>query len=431
MCSCAVVMSISSYGLQTAVITAAALAVRCFPSAVRVVLDSEVARTPLRLWRRGRITFGEALVATVGAGQLIVDSKDDIGADAVGLVFGDGEFNGRALRVTFDGWIAATGPLATVERLQESDHCPLAAVLAASLAVSEIFMEFSGTSVEATRRAVGLSLWRPDVHIGKAAAQGVEVEYLPRELWVLGLGHLGSAYLWGLAALRYGCTGDVEVVLNDFDRVGRENLETSVLFTDRSRGRFKTRVCSDWLEERGIRTRLVERRFDERFVCGSGEPRLALCGFDDNAARRCLETAAFDRVVESGLGARADNFDVLAMHTLPNRRPAAEIWPDPSREEEDARAERLATQGRGYSVLGEDLCGRVELADASVSVPFVGTTAASLVLAEVLRVLHEGPAYTDLRVGLAAPSNVGGQIAGWYTSGDGARLPYVHADGEA
>ena len=419
-----------SYGLQTAVITAAELAARCFPGAVRVVLDSGAARAPLRLWRARRVTLGEALAATLGSGQLVVDGEGDSRADVIGLVFGDAEFNGRAaLRVTFDGWIAATGPVATVERLGERDHCPLAAVLAASLAVSEVFMEFSGTSVEATRRAVGLSLWRPDVDIGNPDAQGVEVEYLPKELWVLGLGHLGSAYLWGLAALRYGCTGDVEVVLNDFDRVGRENLETSLLFTDASRGRFKTRVCSDWLEGRGFKTRLVERRFDERFVCGSAEPGLALCGFDDNGARRCLETAAFGRVVESGLGARADNFDALAMHTLRNGRAAAELWPDPSREEEDGRAERLAAQGRGYSMLGDNLCGRVDLAGASVSVPFVGATAASLVLAEVLRVLHEGPACTDLRLRLAAPSNVEGQVAGRYTSEDLAALRYVDADG--
>ena len=419
-----------SYGLQTAVITAAGLAARCFPGAVRVVLDSRVASSPLRLWPTRRVTLGEALAATVGAEQLVVDGGGDGRGGVVGLVFGDAEFNGRALRVTFDGWIATTGPVAKVERLGERDHCPLAGVLAASLAVSEVFMEFAGISVEATRRAVGLSLWRPDVDIRKPGAQGVEVKYLPRELWVLGLGHLGSAYLWALAALRYCCTGDVEVFLTDFDRVGWENLETSMLFTDASRGRFKTRVCSDWLEGRGFKTRLVERRLDERFVCGSAEPRLALCGFDDNAARRCLETAAFGRVVESGLGARADNFDALAMHTLPNRRAAAEIWPDPSHEEEDARAERLAAQGRGYSMLGGNLCGRVDLAGVSVSVPFVGTTAASLVLAEVLRVFHGGPACTDLRLRLAAPSKVEGQVAGRYTSDDLA-LPYVGADGES
>ena len=177
-----------SYGLQTAVITAAELAARCFPGAVRVVLDSGAARAPLRLWRARRVTLGEALAATLGSGQLVVDGEGDSRADVIGLVFGDAEFNGRAaLRVTFDGWIAATGPVATVERLGERDHCPLAAVLAASLAVSEVFMEFSGTSVEATRRAVGLSLWRPDVDIGNPDAQGVEVEYLPKELCLMRL----------------------------------------------------------------------------------------------------------------------------------------------------------------------------------------------------------------------------------------------------
>ena len=417
-----------SYGLQTAVMTAAGLASRCFPGAVRVVLDNQVARSPLMLWPDRPVTLGEALATAVGARQLVVDRDGDSRSGVIGLVFGDAEPNGRALRVTFDGWIAATGPVATVGRLGERDDCPLAAILAASLAVSEIFMALSCTSVEATRRAVGLSLWRPDVDIRTPDAQGVQVEYLPKELWVLGLGHLGSAYLWALSALRYCCTGDVEVFLNDFDRVGWENVETSMLFTDATRGQFKTRVCSEWLEERGFKTRLVERRLDERFVCGLTEPRLALCGFDDNAARRCLETAKFGRVVESGLGARADNFDALAVHTLPNPRPAAELWPDASREErdaEDARASRLAEHGRGYSMLGDNLCGRVDLAGASVSVPFVGTTAASLVLAEVVRAFHGGPACTDLRLRLATPGRVEGRVTGRYGSDV---LPYVHAD---
>ena len=58
----------------------------------------------------------------------------------------------------------------------------------AALALSELFLSFAGISVEATRRTVGLSLWRPDLEMSDPEALGIPVEYLPRQLWLLGLG---------------------------------------------------------------------------------------------------------------------------------------------------------------------------------------------------------------------------------------------------
>ena len=56
-------------------------------------------------------------------------------------------------------------------------------------------------------------------------ALGMQVEFLPREFWALGLGHLGNAYLWSLATLPYPQSRrDVEIFLNDFDRVEPENV---------------------------------------------------------------------------------------------------------------------------------------------------------------------------------------------------------------
>ena len=312
-----------SHTLQLAVLTAASLASRCFPGAVRVVLDERLEASPLLLWPSLCLTLGQALSEIVGAPGL--SAYHDLGGNRGTVVFGDATAPNRALRVTFDGWIAATGPAATVERLPERDFCALSGLLSASLAVSEIFMSFAEISVEATRRPIAVSLWRPDADVHDPAAQGVPVEFLPKKLWVLGLGHLGNAYLWALAALPYRDAGEVEVILNDFDRVEPENVETGLLFTEAAHAQYKTRVCSTWLEKRGFRTRIVERRFDDHYCCQSDEPRLALCGFDKNSARRSLETVNFLRVIESGLGGRADNFDALTIHTLPNSRPASEL----------------------------------------------------------------------------------------------------------
>ena len=361
--------------LQVAVLTAASIAIRCFPGAVRAAVPAKLAEAPPLLWPQLKLTFGEALRDLLG--------RDGIEAGdpaARALVFGNAAPTKGALRVTFDGWIAKVGPAAQTPRLPERDYCRLTGVLGAALALSELFLSFAGISVEATRRTVGLSLWRPDLDVSDPAALGLPVEYLPRQLWVLGLGHLGNAYLWSLACLPYPNPGAVEFFLFDFDKVEPENVETGIIFTGADERRLKTRAGCGWLERRGFQTHLVERRFDGTFRCHEKEPGLALCGFDSNPARRDLGTAQFLRVVESGLGGTAGNFDTISLHALPNPRTPAELWPDFSADEMIRRAadqERVARENPGYARLGKDDCGRFELAGKSVAVPFVGAAAAS------------------------------------------------------
>ena len=414
----------SSYTLQVAVLTATVVASRCFPGAVVAALDERTAAAPLRVWPALGLTLGQALLS-VGAALTTSGAGTGVGS---AVVFGDAAAPPQALRVTFDGWIASTGPAALVDRLREREFCPLSGVLAASLAVSELFMSFAQVTIEATRRPVALSLWRPEADVRSDAAQGVPVQVLPKELWALGLGHLGNAFLWTLAGLPYTNPAEVKVFLADFDEVEPENADAGVLFTANTRG-LKTRVCGAWLEQRGFRTRLVERRVDGRFRRGHGEPGLALCGFDSNPARRGIATAEFLRVIESGLGGTVDNFDTISLHTLPNARSAAELWPDPSPDEERAdiaRRQRIAQESTAYSGLGDE-CGRFELAGKAVAVPFVGTAAASFVMAEALRLYHDGPAYADLKLRLATPSDLWAKASGSYSIEDIAQLPYAQA----
>jgi hypothetical protein len=291
-----------------------------------------------------------------------------------------------------------------------------------------MFMSFAQVSIEATRRPVALSLWRPEADVRSDAAQGVPLQALPKELWALGLGHLGNAYLWTLASLPYTNPAEVKVFLADFDEVEPDNADAGVLFTANTRG-LKTRVCGTWLEERGFRTRLIERRMDARFRRGDDEPGLALCGFDSNSARRGIATAEFLRVIESGLGGTADNFDTISLHTLPNARSASDLWPDPSPDEQKAdiaRRQRIAQESIAYSHFSDE-CGRFELAGKAVAVPFVGTAAASFVMAEALRLYHDGPAYTALKLRLATPSDLSANASGSYSMEDIAQLPYAQA----
>ena len=417
-----------SYTLQLAVLTAASIACRCFPGATRIVGASALMRAPLLLWPSLKLSFGDALAEILGPGAPTGTGE---GQGARALIFGDAPAATGALRVTFDGWIAKVGPVQTVPRLQEREYFSAAGILAASLALSELFLSFAEISFDATRRPAGLSLWRPDLDINDLEALGIPVEYLPRELWVLGLGHLGNAYLWSLATLPYAEPEAVEFALFDFDKVEKDNVETGVILTTDFLDRFKTRACDAWLDRRSFRTRLIERRFDATFRLQDEEPRLALCGFDANPARRDLVHAHFRRVIDSGLGGTANNFDTISLRTLPNPRTPEELWPDLSTEEEAklaAHRERIARENPGYVQLGGDECGRRDLAGKSVAVPFVGTSAASLVVAEAVRLLHDGPAYLDIKLRLGNPSQRFARRNGSYTAQDAAGLNFVRAD---
>lgn len=414
--------------LQLSVLTAASIATRCFPGAVKVVLDKAVADSDISLpLIQG--SFTAALADVVEPRNLQLSD----GSEAAGMVllFGDAPSLPGALRVTFDGWIAQVGPAATVCRLAERPYCGLAGVLAGSLAVSEAFLSFAELNIEATRRTIGLSLWRPDLLFSDPAAQGPQAEVLPRELWILGLGHLGNAYLWCLAALPYAEPEGVEIYLNDFDTVEAENIETGLIFTPDDENNLKTRVCSHWLEARGFRTRLIERPFGSDFRCRTvgphSEPPLALCGFDSNPSRRMLPAANFAHTMESGLGGTKQNFDTISFHTLPNPRTAEELWPDLSPVQQEGQREdfeRMARENPAYEELGDDICGRAELAGKSVAVPFVGVTAATLVVAEAIRLLHDGPAYSDIKLSLSDLTNVSAISKGNYTAQDSAGIKF-------
>lgn len=113
-------------------------------------------------------------------------------------------------------------------------------------------------------------------------------------------------------------------------------------------------------------------------------------------------------MIESGLGGKADNFDTLAVHTFPQSRCVEELWRDASPEEIAADQEhwtRAARRSAAYAGIGHDECGRFQLAGKSIAVPFVGTAAASFVLAEAIRLFHRGPACNAVKLRMATPAH--------------------------
>lgn len=369
--------------LQAAAATVMRTALRCYPGAVNMIAPPEVEL---------------ALCRAAKDGGLTAHCNSTLPARYV-IALGTTHSRPDALQVSFDGWTAQVAQ-AHGSRLAETEGCPLAGILAGALAVSETFLHFAGVAPEATHRCVRISLWQPGAHRPEA---GPVLEYLPSRVWLVGLGHLGQAYVWAYAWIPRVQTNTAELWLVDDERLVDANLETGVLSERARLGNYKTRIAADWLEARGVRTRILERKVRSGFVLAPDEPRLILGGVDSNPARHVLASAG-GRLVDVGLGAMASNFDTIAVRSWPNPRSATELWPVdiPTA----PPAERLADCNPAYAALASDRCGRVLLAERAVGVPFVGVAAAAFAWAQVLRELHEGVHISDLKLKLASPGDL-------------------------
>jgi hypothetical protein len=213
---------------------------------------------------------------------------------------------------------------------------------------------------------------------------------LPSHLWIIGLGNLGQAFAWAIAALPYADTREVKLVLQDDDRLAPSNDSTSLLSFLKDVGQRKARMVAKWLDARGFETFLQEIRFGPWTKRSDHDPAVALCGVDNALARTALEHPGFGLVVEAGLGAGPEAFRSVSLHTFPASRSADEIWS----KQIGAKNENVENMP-AYQAMkdqGVGACGLTQLASRTVGVPFVGLVAGCLVIAELLRRLHGGPA---------------------------------------
>lgn len=261
----------------------------------------------------------------------------------------------------------------------------LGGICAGAVAVAKGFLRVSGIDCRHHGDPCGISLWNPADNWADNSLDGPELRYLPKQLWLLGLGHLGQAYLWNLGLLPYDMPQQNLVLLQDYDHVVQANLGTGVLCTQQSLGKMKTRVCADWLETRGFNTRIVERALDSHTYVGDADPRIALCGFDSAASRGMLENPGFDLVVEAGIGGELHDFDHILFHTFPGAsKTPAQIWKKEPRKNVRPAVLNGFNPDKRCGIVAQTLAGK------AISSAFVGAIAGSIVIAELLRGLHGG-----------------------------------------
>lgn len=364
---------------QDALLTAVALSRRVFLGGVTVSVPSNIAL-------KSRLSQASDLADAVRElGASVEDSEEhDTPTISIGKRANrSGDFH---VRTVFRGWRGGIVPANVDETVGVAGAMPLTPMLAAALAVNEAYHFVSGATALAGKRSVGLSLWNleSDDWLAHSASEPA-LRLLPRKLWLIGLGHLGQAYLWALALLPYKSAGELNLVLQDFDIVTPSTESTSVLSDHHALGSKKTRIAADWAEKRGFDTNILERRFDTSMKRQQDEPTIALCGLDNALGRQPLDQVGFDFVVEAGLGRGHQDFCSIALHTLPGSRKATEIWKTTVPQVEVTAApayEKLLEEGV------VDRCGMALLAGRAVGAPFVGAVAACLVIAEVLRLLE-------------------------------------------
>ena len=367
---------------QATLLTAVALGRRVFLGGVTVVgaLD-----TPVSTLLPMGPTLGDAVKALGG-------EIGDVSNSPL-VVIGPrlGRRDGFAIRTAAAGWRGGIVPAHADLAPVAGPANPLAGMLAAALAINEAFLHVNGAKA-AGRSAVGLSLWRPSRDVDWLAADPSEpaLTYLPSQLWLIGLGHLGQAYLWALGLLPFASPEKVMLVLQDVDAITASTESTSILTDATLIGVKKTRAMAGWAERRGFQTSIQERLFDADFKRRPDEPTVALCGLDNAAGRKALDQVGFDMIVEAGLGRGHRDFRTMRLHTLPGARPTAEMW------NAALAGEKVEDRPAYSNLMNEgvlDRCGMTLLAGKAVGAPFVGAVAATLALSEVLRVLHGGPAH--------------------------------------
>lgn len=321
-----------------------------------------------------------------------------------------------AWRLTWEGWRGGVVPANMGQRLSEADTVMLAPALAAAVCASEVFSYLSCDHLMAGRRAAGLSLWHPGADWLAPDDTECELSYLPSRLWLIGLGNLGQAFSWLLACLPYENPREVELILQDYDRIALSNDSTSLLSFKPDIGHMKARMVGKWLEARGFTTFLEERCFGSWTRRAKDEPGVALCGVDNANARAVLDQAGFDLIVEAGLGSGPQAFRSIAIHTFPATRSPCDIWA-----KQVAQATENFESMPAYQALkkaGMDSCGLTQLASRTVGVPFVGLIAGCLAIAEILRRLNGGVSLEFLSTSVLSLSDV--------ELGELSAVPYAH-----
>ena len=346
---------------HAAVLTALAVGRRTFLGGVRVIGNLD---QPLQSSLLPHISLADA-IADIGTTCFAEPAAMSIGIGA--------DVASGALAAWWDGWRA--GVRQHEQAAPGVSNNPLAGVAAGAHAVGAAF------------NGLRCGLMHPaDIDLWPAfeAAPDFSEVFLPSACWLMGLGNLGQAFLWSLAALPYADGAERSLVLQDFDRVSEENWGTSILVPDDKFGELKTKLAEGWAEVRGFKVRRLDRALQSDLKLADDEPRLALSGFDKVAPRRLLAGVGFEAIIDVGLGRTASDFDRYRVNVFDQQRRIDAHFSGLT----DAAPKESAPDLPAYDQLQSEIgrCGAAEIGNASVAVPYVSAVAGATAIARAIAI---------------------------------------------
>lgn len=363
----------NSIPYQAALLTAINSGKRCFLGGVNVKLkDDRVCLLP-----RWKNILLSKVISEVG-GQIV----SEVDEEYYSLTIGNSPVNSKSFQLVCNDWIGGVVVQGDNEiNLKGNNNFPFGGILSACIGVGLSFLHATGISQDAFNRSKGISLWRPDLidNWYCKEAYGPPIENFPKKLWLLGLGHLGQAYSWAIGLIDFSRACDLSVFLHDPDLISKANYSAGLLAEERLVGKYKTRVAAQWLEDRGIKTRICESYYGENTFSSIDDPEILLGGLDSLKTRKLLKSNEFKLLVDCGIGGTVGTFDLIRVNTFPNNETTpSELWNSAVNELEMPATKRLTEKLNG--------CGYVK----GISTSFVGGFSSCFVLSEVLRAYQKG-----------------------------------------
>jgi molybdopterin/thiamine biosynthesis adenylyltransferase len=373
-----------SFVEQLAYITALNIAHRVFLGGVHCVLPSNIPN----LLKFKSEYFGD-LIPQFG-GRVIDDSsmKDD-----VKILFGLECYDDNCIEAVSSGWRGGVNftNQARVEFSDRNNLISLGPIAAASLACFYAFNKTYHLTSDEIDINSGISLW--NLNSGdewhKDENDGPNKLNMPRNIWALGLGHLGQAYLWTLGLMTFDEPNKILFLLQDADTVEKENTGSQVLSSEQNIGYPKTRACMKFLENLGFRTQILEKQL----VTGDSEQNwmenfpFLLNGVDNIKTRKSIRTNHLELFLDGATNGSSLLFDSFTMkNVLKIQKDINDLWPEFETTE---------------TILHKNLYDRYEkthkcgfMTNIGVSTPFVGLFSSAIVVSELIRSLNCGKSYS-------------------------------------
>lgn len=372
---------------QAATLTIAATALKCFGRCTVLVAVDTPLLAPLPIGS----TLTEAL-RQIGAD---VSSAHPDGATHLIGIGAEGAAPNIFVACWWDRWLSGI----RTEACKVGDsRLALSGIFAGALAVRQIF---ASLLARGRRRPVEttISLWEP--WSSDCLELGPTSFIAPTFLWLIGLGHLGQAFVWNLVMLPYSSAR--RVILQDDDKINDENEPTSLLVTNDGYRNRKVRLASQWLENAGWETWLLERRFRGDLSPTLDDPPILLSGLDSLAPRKLLVEAGFEFMIDAGIGHGPHDFEGIQIRVTKKGANAELLWGHESHSADPVKDRLLSSAA--YCALEKEVgeCGKFTLANASVAVPFVGAAAGALAISQAIRLSSSLSGGALIQMELATP----------------------------